>query len=36
MKLEWTDRIEPQDEEAIYQGLLEYNLARLEDKKPRC
>jgi GNAT superfamily N-acetyltransferase len=35
MKLEWTDRIEPQDEEAIYQGLLEYNLARLEDKKPR-
>ena len=30
-----TDQIEPKDEEAIYQGLLAYNLARLEDQSPK-
>lgn len=35
MKMETTDRIDPQDESKVYEGLLEYNLARLEDKNPR-
>ena len=30
-----TDKIEEQDRAEIYAGLLEYNLARIEDKKPR-
>lgn len=32
MKFVITDCIEKQDEELIFQGLLEYNLARIEDK----
>lgn len=35
MKFEVTDKIEEQDEEAIFQGLLEYNLARIDDKNPK-
>lgn len=35
MELELTDRISDVDEAAVYQGLLQYNLARLEDKNPR-
>jgi len=35
MKLEITDRIDKQDEDTIYQGLLEFNLACLEDKEPK-
>lgn len=35
MNLEMTDRIARADEDAVYRGLLEYNLARLEDKHPR-
>lgn len=35
MEPELTERISPQDEKAIYQGLLTYNLARLEDRHPR-
>ncbi|WP_312427619.1 GNAT family N-acetyltransferase [Lacrimispora sp.] len=30
-----TDKIKEQDEKIIYQGLLDYNLARIEDKNPR-
>ena len=30
-----TDEIKKQDEETIFQGLLEYNLARIEDKNPK-
>ncbi|MGM9578495.1 MAG: GNAT family N-acetyltransferase [Evtepia sp.] len=30
-----TDQIEKSDEEAIFQGLLAYNLPRLEDKNPK-
>lgn len=35
MEPELTEQISPQDEKAIYQGLLKYNLARLEDRHPR-
>jgi len=35
MNFEITDKIKEQDEKIIYQGLLEYNLARIEDKNPR-
>jgi len=33
MEVVITDKIEAADEELIFQGLLEYNLAKLEDKK---
>lgn len=35
MKFKITDEIKKQDEEVIFQGLLEYNLARIEDKNPK-
>lgn len=35
MKIKITDEIKKQDEEIIYQGLLEYNLAKIEDKHPK-
>ncbi|SDP30097.1 GNAT family N-acetyltransferase [Clostridium gasigenes] len=35
MKFKITDKIEEQDKETIFQGLLEYNLARIEDKNPK-
>ncbi|MBE6049745.1 MAG: GNAT family N-acetyltransferase [Clostridium sp.] len=35
MEFEVTDKIEKADEEVIYNGLLEYNLKRLEDKEPK-
>lgn len=35
MKIEITDKITKQDEDSIFQGLLGYNLARIEDKNPR-
>ncbi len=35
MNFEITDKIKEQDEKIIYQGLLEYNLARIEDKNPK-
>jgi ribosomal protein S18 acetylase RimI-like enzyme len=35
MKFEITDEIKKQDEDIIFQGLLEYNLARIEDKTPK-
>ncbi|KLU65676.1 acetyltransferase (GNAT) family protein [Desulfosporosinus acididurans] len=35
MKIEITDEIKKQDEDIILQGLLEYNLARIEDKNPK-
>jgi len=35
MNFEITDKIKEQDEKIIYQGLLDYNLARIEDKNPR-
>ena len=35
MKFEITDKIKKQDEETIYQGLSDYNLARIEDKDPK-
>jgi ribosomal protein S18 acetylase RimI-like enzyme len=35
MKFKITDEIKKQDEETIFQGLLEYNLARIEDKNPK-
>ena len=35
MKFKVTDKIKKQDEETIFQGLLEYNLARIEDKNPK-
>lgn len=35
MKIEITDEIKKQDEDIIFQGLLEYNLARIEDKNPK-
>ena len=35
MKLEIADEIKKKDEEAIFKGLLEYNLARIDDKSPR-
>lgn len=30
-----TDKINEHDKEEVFQGLLEYNLARIEDKYPR-
>lgn len=35
MKFNVTDKIKKQDEETIFRGLLEYNLARIEDKNPK-
>lgn len=35
MKFEITDTITKEDEDTILKGLLEYNLARIEDKNPR-
>ena len=35
MKFKITDKIKEQDEDTIFQGLLEYNLARIEDKNPK-
>ena len=35
MKFKITNRIKKQDEETIFRGLLEYNLARIEDKNPK-
>lgn len=35
MNFEITDKIKEQDEEIIFQGLLNYNLPRIEDKNPR-
>lgn len=35
MDFEITDKIEEKDEKVIYDGLLEYNLKKLEDKNPR-
>ena len=33
--MELTDRILPEDEKAVFEGLLAFNLAHLEDKEPR-
>lgn len=35
MELKITDKIKKQDEETVFSGLLEYNLARIEDKNPK-
>lgn len=35
MQFEITDEIKKEDEDSIFQGLLEYNLARIEDKNPK-
>lgn len=35
MNFRITDEITKQDETEIFQGLLEYNLARIEDKNPK-
>lgn len=35
MNFRITDEINKQDEEAIFQGLLEYNLGLIEDKNPK-
>ncbi|MGL5380354.1 GNAT family N-acetyltransferase [Clostridium sp.] len=35
MKFEIKDTITKEDEDTILKGLLEYNLARIEDKNPR-
>lgn len=35
MKFKITNKIKKQDEETIFRGLLEYNLARIEDKNPK-
>ena len=35
MQLEITDEIRKQDEETVWQGLLEYNLARIKKKKTK-
>lgn len=35
MDFEITDNIKEQDKEIIYQGLLKYNLARIEDKNQK-
>ncbi|WP_238916386.1 GNAT family N-acetyltransferase [Clostridium sp. YIM B02555] len=35
MKFKVTDKIKKQDEESIFKNLLEYNLARIEDKNPK-
>ena len=35
MNFEITDRIDETDQKVIYEGLLKYNLERLEDKSPK-
>ena len=35
MSMELTDRILPEDEKAVFEELLAFNLAHLEDKEPR-
>lgn len=35
MEFKITDEIQEQDRAEIFQGLLEYNLTKLEDKEPR-
>jgi GNAT superfamily N-acetyltransferase len=35
MKIKITDEIKKHDEETIFRGLLEYNLARIDDKNPK-
>ncbi len=35
MNFKITDEIKKEDEQAVFEGLLEYNLARIEDKNPR-
>ena len=35
MQYETTDEIKEQEQRAIYEGLLQYNLERLEDKSPK-
>lgn len=35
MDFEITDEIKEQDKNTIYQGLLEYNLTKIEDKSPK-
>lgn len=35
MNFKITDKIEKEDEKIIFQGLLEYNLSRIEDKNPK-
>lgn len=35
MNFEITDNIKQEDEDVIFQGLLEYNLPRIEDKDPK-
>ena len=35
MEIKVTDEIKKQDEDVVYQGLLEYNSARIEDKNPK-
>ena len=35
MNFEITDTIKEEDTKTIFQGLLEYNLARIEDKNPK-
>ena len=35
MEIKVTDEIKKQDEDIVYQGLLEYNSARIEDKNPK-
>ena len=35
MEFKVTDKINAKDKEIIFQGLLEYNLARLKDKNPQ-
>lgn len=35
MNFEITDTIHETDEKYIFEGLLEYNLERMEDKNPR-
>ena len=35
MTLEITDQIQEQDQKTLFNGLLEYNLARIEDQHPQ-
>lgn len=35
MNLKITEKIEEKDRSEIFQGLLEYNLARIEDRNPK-
>ena len=35
MNFEITDNVKKEDKETIFQGLLEYNLARIENKDPK-